>query len=112
MLFLVRRAPHGVSHAVEMLEEVQIAGAFDQEVHVAFLDDGVFQLLPAKNADMERLAEGFNELPDMDAEQLWAEKEALDARGISESELTGPVKVASRAELTALIASMDVVFSG
>ena len=42
-LFVNRRAPYGTGYAAEMLEAVLIAAAFDQSVHLAFLDDGVFQ---------------------------------------------------------------------
>ena len=43
-LYVNRRAPHGTVYAHEALEVVLIGAAFDQDVSLAFIDDGVFQL--------------------------------------------------------------------
>ena len=43
-LYVNRRAPHGTIYAHEALEVVLIGAAFDQDVSLAFIDDGVFQL--------------------------------------------------------------------
>ena len=42
-LYVNRRAPHGTVYAHEALEVVLIGAAFDQDVSLAFIDDGVFQ---------------------------------------------------------------------
>ena len=39
------RPPHGTLHAWESLDLTLTAAAFEQEVSVVFLDDGVYQLL-------------------------------------------------------------------
>jgi uncharacterized protein YfaS (alpha-2-macroglobulin family) len=39
-----RKAPYGSIYALESLEVVLIAAAFEQDVSVAFIDDGVYQL--------------------------------------------------------------------
>ena len=43
-LYINRRAPHGTIYAHEALETVLIGAAFEQDVTLVFLDDGVFQL--------------------------------------------------------------------
>ncbi|MCF6303076.1 MAG: DsrE family protein, partial [Devosiaceae bacterium] len=43
-LYVNRKAPYGTIYAQESLEVVLIGAAFDQDVAMAFLDDGVFQL--------------------------------------------------------------------
>ncbi|MCW5700615.1 MAG: DsrE family protein, partial [Rhodospirillales bacterium] len=43
-LYVNRKAPHGTVYALEELEMVLIAAMFEQDVHVVFLDDGVFQI--------------------------------------------------------------------
>ena len=48
-LYINRRAPHGTVYAHEALEVVLIGAAFEQDVSLAFIDDGVFQL--KKNQD-------------------------------------------------------------
>ncbi len=48
-MFVNRKAPYGTIYALECLEVVLISAAFDQDVSVVFLDDGVCQL--KKNQD-------------------------------------------------------------
>jgi len=43
-LYLNRKAPHGTIYALESLEVVLIAAAFDQDVSVAFVGDASISL--------------------------------------------------------------------
>jgi tRNA 2-thiouridine synthesizing protein C len=43
-LYVNRKAPYGTIYALENLETVLITAAFDQDVSVVFVDDGVYQL--------------------------------------------------------------------
>ena len=43
-LYVNRRAPYGTIYALESLEVVLIGAAFEQDVSLAFLGDGVYQL--------------------------------------------------------------------
>ena len=40
-MFVNRKAPYGTVYALESLEVVWISAAFDQDVSLAFIDDGV-----------------------------------------------------------------------
>jgi sulfur relay protein TusC/DsrF len=44
-LYINRRPPHGSIYAHESLEVVLIGAAFEQDVTLAFIDDGVYQLM-------------------------------------------------------------------
>ena len=113
-MFVNRKAPHGSIYALEALEVVLIAAAFDQDVSLAFLDDGVFQLRQGQNAkavDMKNFAPTFRALDDYDIEKLYVERESLDERGLSEDELIVPVEVVDRARMSALMTEQDVVMS-
>ena len=48
-MYLNRRAPYGTIYAWESLEVVLIGAAFDQDVSLAFLDDGVYQLVKGQD---------------------------------------------------------------
>lgn len=113
-MFMNRKAPHGSIYALEALEVVLIAAAFDQDVSLAFLDDGVFQLRQGQNAkaiDMKNFAPTFRALEDYDIEKLYVERESLDERGLTEADLIVPVEVVDRARMGALMADQDVVLS-
>ena len=51
IVFVSRKAPYGTNAAAEMIEAVLVTAAFDQQVHLAFLDDGVFQLARAQTPE-------------------------------------------------------------
>ena len=44
-MYINRKAPYGTIYAWESLEVVLIGAAFEQDVSVAFMDDGVYQLI-------------------------------------------------------------------
>ena len=43
-MYVNRRAPHGTIYAQESLEVVLIGAAFEQDVSLVFVDDGVYQI--------------------------------------------------------------------
>ena len=48
-MYINRKAPYGTVYAWESLEVVLIGAAFDQEVSLAFVDDGVYQLMKGQD---------------------------------------------------------------
>ena len=114
MMFVNRKAPHGTVYALEVLEMVLISAAFDQDVHLAFLDDGVYQI--KKNQDpmaveIKNFSKTYRALEGYDIEKLYVEQESLDERGLTEDDLLVDVEVISRADMAALMDGMDVVFT-
>ncbi|MDP2762466.1 MAG: sulfurtransferase complex subunit TusC [Sideroxyarcus sp.] len=113
-MFVNRKAPYGTIYALEALEVVLITAAFDQDVSLAFLDDGVYQLKKGqqtKDIETKNFSPAFRALEDYDIEKLYVEKEALAARGLTEEDLLVKVTVLSRAELGALTDEQDVILS-
>ncbi len=113
-LFVSRKAPFGSGHAAEMLDAALIAASFDQQVHLAFLDDGVFQLVKEQRPDalgQKNFAAAFLDLADYDIDHVWVERESLDERGLSETDLMIPATVVDRTALTRMMAGLDVVIS-
>ena len=43
-MYVNRKPPYGTVYALEGLEVVLITAAFDQDVSMVFVDDGVFQI--------------------------------------------------------------------
>ncbi|MDH3304581.1 MAG: sulfurtransferase complex subunit TusC [Gammaproteobacteria bacterium] len=113
-MYVNRRAPYGTIYALECLEVVLIAAAFDQDVSVVFLDDGVCQL--KKNQDttgigMKNFSKTYGALDDYDVEKIYVEKESLDARGLTAGDLVIPVEVMAADELREVMAQQDVIIS-
>ena len=113
-LYVNRKAPYGTIYALESLEVVLIAAAFDQDVSLAFLDDGVFQVVKGQHTkpiDVKNFSPTYRALEGYDIEKLYVEKESMDARGLQESDFIVPVKIISAQEMSDLMQSQDVVMS-
>ena len=113
-LFVNRKAPYGSVYALEGLEVVLISAAFDQDVGLAFLDDGVFQLAKGQNTkaiETKNFSPTYRALEGYDIEKLYVERESLEARGLTEDDLLVDVQVLSGAEMSALMDGMDVLIS-
>lgn len=127
-LYLNRKAPYGTIYAWESLEVVLISAAFDQEVSLAFLDDGVYQLTKGQDTNgigMKNFSPTYAALGDYDVKKIFIEQESLDERGLSLDDLQHlvwedededyaekeSIRVISRQEMAALMDESDVIFS-
>jgi tRNA 2-thiouridine synthesizing protein C len=113
-MYVNRKAPYGTIYALEGLEVVLISAAFDQDVSLAFLDDGVYQLVKGqqtKGIDVKNFSPTYRALEGYDVEKLYVERESLEARGLTEDQLIVPVEVMSRAELLKRMEEQDVVIA-
>ncbi len=113
-MYVNRKAPYGTIYALESLEVVLIAAAFDQDVSLAFLDDGVFQLKKGQDTGeigVKNFSPTYRALEGYDIEKLYVEKESLEVRGLTADDLIVPVEVLSQDELSKLMDEQDVILS-
>ncbi len=113
-MFVNRKAPYGTVYALEALETVLITAAFDQDVSLVFMDDGVFQLKKGqqtKGIETKNFSPTYRALDGYDIEKLYVEKESMEARGLTEDDLLVDVTVLDKAAMGKLMDEMDVVLS-
>jgi len=127
-LYVNRKAPYGTIYALESLEVVLIGAAFEQDVRLAFIDDGVFQLMAGQDtaaAGMKNFSRTYKALGDYEVRKFCVERESLEERGLTVEDLMPityedededyaekpSIQVVGRAEMTAIIAQQDVVLS-
>lgn len=113
-MYVNRKAPYGTIYALESLEVVLIAAAFDQDVSLAFIDDGVYQIAKGqktKAIDVKNFSPTYRALEGYDIEKLYVAKESLEQRGLTEDDLLVDVQVVNAAEMADLMDQQDVVFS-
>ena len=127
-MYMNRKAPYGTIYALESLEVVLIAAAFDQDVSLVFADDGVYQLMKGQETDeigMKNFSPTYSALGDYDIKKIYIEKESLEQRGLSLDDLQelkyededddwaekDSIILVSRSELADVIDQQDVVFS-
>lgn len=128
LMYVNRRAPHGTVYALESLEVVLIGAAFDQDVSLAFMDDGVYQLMKGQNAQavgMKNFSATYTALGDYEVNKIYVEKESLDARGLTLDDLQhlvwedededwlekDSIRLVSRAELADVMSEQDIMFN-
>ncbi len=127
-MYLNRRSSFGTVYAIESLEVVLIAAAFEQDVSLAFMDDGVYQIVEGQETDgigMKNFSKTFHALGDYDINKLYVSKESLEERGLSESDLMPlvyededddweekpSIRVVTNDELKAIMSEQDVCLS-
>lgn len=116
-MLVQRRAPYGSNYAQEGLEVALIAAAFEQEITMAFLDDGVFQLQAGQapgGIGMKRFTAAFGALGDYEVGRVLVERESLVARGLGEGDLMEVgtrLEVVSGEELGGIMAGQDVLLN-
>src|SRR5574342_1088663 len=111
-MFVNRKAPYGTVYALEGLEVVLISAAFNQDVSLAFRDDGVYELVKGqqtKALEVKNFSPTYRALEGYDIEKLYVERESLAARGIREDQLLVPVQVVDAKEMAALMEQQDVI---
>ncbi len=113
-LYVNRKAPYGTIYALESLEVVLIAAAFEQDVSLAFIDDGVYEIVKGqdtKGTEMKNFSPTYRALEGYDVEKLYVEKESMEARGLTEKDFLVPVQVLTVGEMADLMESQDVVLT-
>ena len=89
-MYINRRAPHGTNYAQEGLEVALIGAAFDQDVSIAFIDDGVFQLKTNQDTGeigVKNFTATFRALGDYEVKKVYVEQESLNQRGLTAEDL-------------------------
>ncbi|MDQ7016764.1 MAG: sulfurtransferase complex subunit TusC [Gammaproteobacteria bacterium] len=126
--YVNRKAPYGTVYALESLEVVLIGAAFEQDVTLAFIDDGVYQLMKNQSTagiGMKNFSPTYKALGDYDVTKLYVEKESLEARGLTIDDLmdlkwededddwaeNDSIRVVTSAELADIMSEQDVVLS-
>ena len=127
-LFFNRKAPYGTIYAWESLEVILISAAFEQDVSLAFMDDGVYQLVKGQDTagiGMKNFSPTYAALGDYEITKIYVEKESLEERGLTLDDLQhlvwedededyaekDSIRLVSRAELGDVMADQDVLFN-
>ncbi len=113
-MFVNRKAPYGTIYALESLEVVLISAAFDQDVSLVFMDDGVYQLKKGqqtKGIETKNFSPTYRALDGYDVEKLYVDQESMKARGLSEEDLLVDVTVLDSKAMGELMEQQDVVLS-
>lgn len=127
-LYVNRKAPHGTVYALESLEVVLIGAAFEQDVSVAFIDDGVYQLMRNQDTSgigVKNFSPIYRALGDYEVNKIFVERESLEYRGLTKDDLMPltwedenddsaekeSIQIVSSDEMADIIEQQDVILS-
>lgn len=127
-VYINRKAPYGTVYALESLEVVLIGAAFEQDVKLVFMDDGVFQLTKGQDPEgigMKNFSKTYAALGDYDVNQIYVDENSLEERGLSLDDLQplvyededddwtekNSIHLVNREQLSDIIDSADVLFN-
>lgn len=115
ILFISRHAPYGSSIARDALDALLAASAYDQQLGLLFMDDGVFQLLrnqEGQSIEQKNIAAILPVLPLYDVENIYVHWESLHQRGITQTDLVlDSVQLIDSMAVSRLLAQQDQLLS-
>jgi len=119
LLYVITQAPYSNSSGQEALDALLIGAAFEQDVSVLFLHNGVFQLKKqqdtrqtnSKTANIKQFTKTFNVLDDFGVENIYVDQLSLLSRGLNDEQLILPVNVLGSEQVKELVAQQFRVFT-
>lgn len=112
ILVLQKHAPYGSSLARDGLDYVLTSAAYDQDISIAFIADGVWQLMKNQAPDaigQKSQSAALDVLSLYDIEQLYVCEEDLSERNLSKDDLSVDVELVKREQIQKLINDQDAV---
>lgn len=125
IMFTVRHAPHGTIYVYEGLEVKLIMAAYDADISVVFMDDGVLALKKGqdtKELGIKGFAATYGALTDYEISKIFVDHTSMEERGMTQEDLLQvgededteepiiPTMVSSR-EIAAMMAEQHNILS-
>lgn len=112
ILVLQKQAPYGSSLARDGLDYVLTSAAYDQDISIAFIAEGVWQLVSGQHPEgigQKSQSAALEVLSLYDVEDLYVCEEDLSERHLMLDQLAVQVQPLTRKQITQLIHEQDAV---
>lgn len=112
IMHVIRRAPHGSIYTYEGLEMILIMAAFEQDLSVAFIDDGVYSLIKTQDTtdiNIKGFVKTFRALDGYDVEKLYVDRISMEERGLTTDDLIVDVEVLESDAIGKMMAEQDCI---
>lgn len=113
LLYCFSHAPYGTSNGQEGLDALLVGAAFEQQVSVLFVDDGVYQINSRQSVagtPLKQFTKAFAALNDFGIEQVFVHESSLRERGLSMDDLMPNVQLINDQQCSELLHNMNRVF--
>ena len=112
IMHVLRHAPYGTIYTCEGLEMILVMAAYEQDISVVFIGDGVYALKKGQDSagiGIKGVARTFMALRTYDVEKLYVDRYSLEERGLSEDDLIVDVMVMNSENIGRLMNEQDVI---
>lgn len=113
-VFILRHSPYNSSLAREALDMALAFAAFDEDVALVFMGDGIYQLIDNQNTQaqgVKNIAKTLDSLALFDIEKIYVCEQSLLARLPNAEQLKPLATMITATELHSLIQSSQQVFN-
>lgn len=90
IMFTVRKPPHGTIYVYEGLEVKLIMAAYDADISVVFMEDGVYALKEGQDTSelgIKGFAATYGVLVDYEISKVFVDRKSMEDRGMTEQDL-------------------------
>lgn len=90
IMFTVRHAPHGTIYVYEGLEVKLIMAAYDADISVVFMDDGVLAMKNGQDTralGIKGFAATYGAMADFEITRIFVDRQSMEERGMTEADL-------------------------
>ncbi len=113
VMFVCRTAPYGTIYEQEAIEAMIMFGAYEQDISVSFVGDGVFSLKKGQDTSLVGKKNFSMTYPilidDFEISHIYVEKESLEERGLKEDDLATEVEIIDRNTLKQKMDEMKAI---
>jgi len=113
LLYVFTQAPYSNSAGLEALDAVLIGAAFEQQVSVLFIHNGVFQLNQNQSTshEVKQFTKTYKALNDFGVENIFVDQLSMNSRGLTTLQLICDTIALDSEQVKALIADQFRVFT-
>ena len=113
-LYILRQPPYQGALAREALDMVLATAAFDQQVSLLFINDGVFQLCTNQNSktlQQKNIEKTLQAFALYNISEIYYCQDSMDQRGLSVQDIYAAAKPLASKQHQTLLTSVDKVIS-
>jgi len=106
VMFVMRKAPHGSIYSYEGLETVLITAAYEQDMTMVFIGDGVFALVKGQDTTdigIKGFIKTYGALEHYDVEKIYVDRVSMEERGLAADDFAIDVEVKEAEEIAAIM---------
>jgi len=113
LLYVFTQAPYSNSAGLEALDAVLIGAAFEQDISVLFIHNGVFQLNQnqSPNEGVKQFTKTYKALEDFGVDSVYVDRLSMASRGLDLTQLICPAVSLEPEQVTDLLSEQYRVFT-